>query len=194
MRAHDGRVEHLHQVGAPAQPCQSVEEGFEYPRSAQAPEALPDAVPVPELGGQRPPSDVVMGKIMQRLQELSIIPALVATTRARGFKHLQRHVPIRFGHTRQQCRLPYRPTPYESRLTRFVNRENDFSFKNPSTRPRTSPWGRRRKKAPPVAAGLRLAVMGGEEPAREGGNDEKITAGRRRDLLAVRKDRLPSGK
>jgi hypothetical protein len=60
---------------------------------------------------------------MQRLQELSIIPALVATTRARGFKHLQRHVPIRFGHTRQQCRLPYRPTPYESRLTRFVNLE-----------------------------------------------------------------------
>src|ERR1700736_1321189 len=83
MRAHDGRVEHLHQMGAPAQTCQSVEEGFEYPRSAQAPEALPDAVPVPELGGQRPPSDVVMGKIMQRLQELSIIPALVATTRAR---------------------------------------------------------------------------------------------------------------
>src|ERR1700732_3078095 len=138
MRAHDGRVEHLHQMGAPAQTCQSVEEGFESPRSAQAPEALPDAVPVPELGGQRPPSDVVMGKIMQRLQELSIIPALVATTRARGFKHLQRHVPIRFGHTRQQCRLPYRPTPYESRLTRFVNRENDFSFKNPSTRPKAA--------------------------------------------------------
>src|SRR3712207_6167734 len=57
--AHHGGVEHLNQVRRAAQTCERIEERLEHARPAQAPEALPDRVPVPELCRERPPGDVV---------------------------------------------------------------------------------------------------------------------------------------
>ena len=55
MRADDGRVEHLHEMRPLAQGGERFEVSFEHAAAAQAPEALPDAVPGAELGRQRSP-------------------------------------------------------------------------------------------------------------------------------------------
>src|SRR4051812_50049941 len=81
MRTGRGRVEHLHEVGGGARRGERLEHGVEHPRPTEPPEALPDGVPIPELGRQSPPSDVVNGKIMKRFQKLAVVPALVAPAR-----------------------------------------------------------------------------------------------------------------
>jgi hypothetical protein len=53
MRPHDGGVEHLNQVRGAAGCSEGVEEGLEHARLAEAPEALPDGLPVAECLGQR---------------------------------------------------------------------------------------------------------------------------------------------
>src|SRR3954465_1162570 len=53
------------------------EQGLEDTRLAQPPKAFPDAVPIAELGRERPPSDVVDREIVQRLEELAVVAALV---------------------------------------------------------------------------------------------------------------------
>src|SRR3954470_20104675 len=74
MRTGRGRVEHLHEVGGGARRGERLEHGVEHPRPTEPPEALPDGVPIPELGRQSPPSDVVNGKIMKRFQKLAVVP------------------------------------------------------------------------------------------------------------------------
>ena len=81
MGAYDRGVEHLDEMRRAAQTSKRLEEGFEDPRLAQAPETLPDRVPGPELGRQSPPGDVVQRKVVQGLQELAVIAALVAAPR-----------------------------------------------------------------------------------------------------------------
>src|SRR5436189_2050495 len=76
MRTGRGRVEHLHEVGGGARRGERLEHGVEHPRPTEPPEALPDGVPIPELGRQSPPSDVVNGEIMKRFQKLAVVPPL----------------------------------------------------------------------------------------------------------------------
>jgi hypothetical protein len=65
MGPNDGGVEHLDQVGRLAHRGERVEEGFEHARPAQAPEALPDGIPVPERLGQSAPGDVVDAEVQK---------------------------------------------------------------------------------------------------------------------------------
>ena len=53
--------------------CQQLEEGLEYPRPAEPPEPLPYAVPFAKLAGQRTPSYVVNGEVVERLQEFTVV-------------------------------------------------------------------------------------------------------------------------
>src|SRR4051812_12903911 len=78
MRTGRGRVEHLHEVGGGARRGERLEHGFEHPRPTEPPEALPDRVPIAELGRQCPPRDVMNGEIMKRFQKLAVVPPLVA--------------------------------------------------------------------------------------------------------------------
>jgi hypothetical protein len=78
MRPHDGGVEHLNQVRGAAGCSEGVEDGFEHARLAQAPEALPDGIPVSECLGQSAPGDVVDREVVQRFEEDPVVPALRA--------------------------------------------------------------------------------------------------------------------
>src|SRR4028118_503863 len=96
MGAYRRGVEHLDEMRRAAQTSKRLEERFEDSRLAQAPEALPDRVPRPKLGRQSPPSDIVHGEVVQGLQELAVIAALVAAPRTGRPKHLERDRPILF--------------------------------------------------------------------------------------------------
>src|SRR5260221_3875248 len=71
MSSHDGGVEHLDEMCGRAHRSQRVEECLEHPRLAQSPEPLPNAIPLPEFGRQRPPRNVVDAVVMQRFQKRS---------------------------------------------------------------------------------------------------------------------------
>ena len=86
MSPNGGGVEHLHEMGGLAVRGERLEQGLEDTRLAQTPEPFPDAVPIAELGRERPPSDVVDREIVQRLEELAVVAALVAPPRAAGPK------------------------------------------------------------------------------------------------------------
>src|SRR3954453_7119334 len=73
MRTGRGRVEHLHEVAGGARRGERLEHGFEHPRPTEPPEALPDRVPIAELGRQCPPRDVMNGEIMKRFQKLAVV-------------------------------------------------------------------------------------------------------------------------
>src|SRR3954447_24123476 len=85
MRTGRGRVEHLHEVGGGARRGERLEHGFEHPRPTEPPEALPDRVPIPELGRQCPPGDVMNGEIMKRFQKLAVVPRKRGKRAGRGF-------------------------------------------------------------------------------------------------------------
>src|SRR4051794_35774825 len=74
----DGGVKHLNQMRGLAHRRERIEEGFECTGPAQSPEPLPHAVPMPELGRKRTPSDVVNHEIVQGFEKLSVVPPLVA--------------------------------------------------------------------------------------------------------------------
>ena len=76
MGAYDGGIEHLHKMSRLAQCRQRIEESFESPGPAQAPEPLPDAVPLPKLFRESPPSDVVNHEILQGFEKPPIVPPL----------------------------------------------------------------------------------------------------------------------
>src|SRR4051812_16349570 len=73
MSPNGGGVEHLHEMGGLAVRGERLEQGLEDTRLAQPPKAFPDAVPVAELGRERPPRDVVDREIVQRLEELAVV-------------------------------------------------------------------------------------------------------------------------
>src|SRR3954468_7082949 len=106
MSPNGGGVEHLHEMGGLAVRGERLEQGLEDTRLAQPPKAFPDAVPVAELGRERPPRDVVNREIVQRLEELAVVAALVAPPRAAGPKQLQNRRPIALRHPRQHRDLP----------------------------------------------------------------------------------------
>jgi hypothetical protein len=73
------RIErHLHQMRRLAHCRQRIEESFESSGPAQAPEPLPDAVPMPKLFRQSSPSDVVNHEILQGFEKLPVVPSVVA--------------------------------------------------------------------------------------------------------------------
>ena len=78
MGAYYGGVKHLNQMRGLAHRRERIEEGFECTGPAQSPEPLPHAVPMPELGRKRTPSDVVNHEIVQGFEKLSVVPPLVA--------------------------------------------------------------------------------------------------------------------
>ena len=69
MGPNRGAVEHLQEVGARAQLCQSLKEGVEYPASAESREPLPHGIPVAILGRERSPRDVLNREKVKRLQK-----------------------------------------------------------------------------------------------------------------------------
>jgi hypothetical protein len=78
MGAHYGGIEHLHQMPRLARCRQRIEESFESSGPAQAPEPLPDAVPMPKFFRQSSPSDVVNHEILQGFEKLPVVPSVVA--------------------------------------------------------------------------------------------------------------------
>ena len=91
----------------------AYEESFESPGPAQAPEPLPDAVPLPKLFRESPPSDVVNHEILQGFKKPPIVPPLVATARARCFEYPQNNRSVLFRHRGQHGRSSI-PTIHES--------------------------------------------------------------------------------
>src|SRR3954466_493344 len=106
MSPNGGGGEHLHEMGVPAVPGERREQGLEDTRLAQPPKAFPDAVPVAELGRERPPRDVVDREIVQRLEELGVVAAIGAPPRAASPKQLHNRRPIALRHPRQHRALP----------------------------------------------------------------------------------------
>ena len=98
MGAYDGGIEHLHKMSRLAQSRQRIEESFESSGPAQAPKPLPDAVPMPKRFRESPPSDVVNHEILQGFEKPPVVPALVATARARCLEYLQNNRPVLFRH------------------------------------------------------------------------------------------------
>ena len=106
MGAHHGAVEELHQMRRTALLGEQLEKHLEHTRAAKPPEALPDTVPVAELGRQRPPGDIVHRKVEDRLQELAIVVARLAAAGSCRVKYFQRERPVLFRHPRQHARPP----------------------------------------------------------------------------------------
>jgi hypothetical protein len=73
VRAYHRVIEELYHMRGLAGFRQELQERFEHAGAAEPPESLPDAVPVAELGRQRPPGDAVHCEVMQCFQELAII-------------------------------------------------------------------------------------------------------------------------
>src|SRR3984957_17004008 len=125
MRAHDCRVEHLDQVRGRTHRGERVEEGFENASLAQPVEALPHAVPSTKAFRQSPPSDVLDGEEMERLEEAPVILGLPSTSRKAGAKHRKRVRPILIVHLRRHAlRPPIRSETYESCLIQPRNPKN----------------------------------------------------------------------
>jgi hypothetical protein len=128
MRPHDGGVEHLNQVRGAAGCSKRVEEGLKHAGSAEAPEALPDGIPVPELGRERPPVDVVQREVVERFEEPTVVPAFVASARAHGPKHLNHHLPVLVRHPRQHGRPPQTDQPGSTNPERGKSGQRRCSF------------------------------------------------------------------
>src|SRR3954451_20347711 len=84
MSPNGGGVEHLHEMGGLTVCGERLEQGLEDTRLAQPPKAFPDAVPVAELGRERPPRDVVDREIVQRLEELAVVAGKSGKRAGRG--------------------------------------------------------------------------------------------------------------
>src|SRR3954469_2066319 len=115
MRTHDGGVEHLDQMRRRAHRGECIEKGLEHAGLAQPIEALPDAVPVAEPFRQRPPSHILDGEEMKRLEEPAIILALASAARKARPKYRQRMRPVFLVHPRRHgFWSPTQPESYES--------------------------------------------------------------------------------
>jgi hypothetical protein len=71
-----------------------IEERLEHAGLAQAIEALPHAVPMPEAFRQSAPAHVLDGEEMQRFEEAAIVLGFPPTTPQAGAKHRKRVRPI----------------------------------------------------------------------------------------------------
>jgi hypothetical protein len=83
-----------------------VKEGVEHTHAARPLKPLPNRVPLVEPRRQSPPGDVVEGEVVQRFEELAVIPALVAPPGAAGPKQLESNSSVLLGHARQHHDLP----------------------------------------------------------------------------------------
>jgi len=77
MGTHYGGIEHLHQMRRLAQCRQGIEESFKSSGPAQAPEPLPDAIPMSKLFRESSPSDVVHHEIVQGFEKFPVVPPFV---------------------------------------------------------------------------------------------------------------------
>src|SRR5271155_420442 len=134
MGTHHGGIEHLHQMRRLAHRRQGIEERFESSRSAQPPEPLPYAVPVPEFLRKSPPSNIMNHKIVQGFEKLSVVAALVAAPRPRCREHPQYNRPILFRHGREHGRSSKNRLPMSQRKS-DLGIPQSYTWLNPSTRP-----------------------------------------------------------
>src|ERR1700712_1117413 len=81
VRANDRAVEHLHQMRCLAGLGQQLEKCLHHAGAAEPPEPFPNAVPQPERGRQRAPSQIMNREEMQRFQKLAVVPAWLTTAR-----------------------------------------------------------------------------------------------------------------
>jgi hypothetical protein len=122
MRAHDGGVEHLKEMGRGAHRRERVEEGLEDAGLAQAVEALPHAIPSTEAIRQRAPANVLDGEEMQRLEKAAVVLGFPSATGQTGPEHRKRVRPIVLIHLcRDALRPPIRSETYESCLIQLRN-------------------------------------------------------------------------
>src|SRR5678815_2652542 len=135
MGAHDGGIEHLHQMRRLAHGRKRIEEGLEGSGLAQSPEPFPHTVPVAEPAWKRAPRDVVDRKILQRFEKLAVVPALVAAPRARRPEYLQHDRPLGFRHGREHGRSSSNRPPMSHRKT-DLGIPPRYTRSIPSTRPR----------------------------------------------------------
>src|SRR3712207_5065168 len=135
MCPNDGGVKHLDQVGRLARGGECVEKGLEHASPAQAPKALPDRVPVAELGRECSPCDVVDAEVVQRLQEPTVVSTFVAPARAHSPKHLNPPPPVLIRHPRQHGRFLKSNQPGSRNPQRRESAQKS-ARPNPSTRPR----------------------------------------------------------
>ena len=99
-------VEELHQVRRLAAFRQQLEECLEYARPAEPPKPLPYGVPLAKFAGQRAPSYVVHGEVVDRLEEFTVVMARLSPARLCRIEHFQRDRPVALRHSRQHARLP----------------------------------------------------------------------------------------
>jgi hypothetical protein len=137
MRAHHRGVEHLHERRGAAHPRERLEERLEHARLAQAPKALPDRVPVAELGRQRPPGDVVEREVVKSFQELAVVAALGAAPRAAGPEHLQHSRPVLVRHPCQHGQS-FSNRPAMNHRCADLGIHSATTHPNPSTPPRST--------------------------------------------------------
>src|SRR6478672_351560 len=130
MSPNGGGVEHLHEMGGLAVRGERLEQGLEDTRLAQTPEPFPDAVPIAELGRERPPRDVVDREIVQRLEELAVVAAPCRPAASGRPETASEPPPNRPPSSPSASRPPHRGPAAELKM---VN-----TSLNPSTRPR--PW------------------------------------------------------
>jgi hypothetical protein len=125
MRAHDGGVEHLNEMGGRTHGRERVEEGFENAALAQPIEASPHAIPGTEALRQRAPANVLDGEEMKRLEEAAVVLGFPAATGQAGPEHRKRVRPIVLIHLCRHAPRPLiRSESYESCLIQQRNPKN----------------------------------------------------------------------
>src|SRR6185437_6387813 len=83
-----------------------LKERLEDTRSTEPPEPLPYAVPFAKFFGQRSPGNAVDRKIVDCLQEFTVVTPRLSPARLHRVEHVKCDPPIPLRHSRQQVRLP----------------------------------------------------------------------------------------
>lgn len=99
-------VEELDQVCRLAAFRQQLEECLEYPRPAEPPEPLPNAVPFAKFARECTPSYAVYREVVEGFQEFTVVMPRFSPARLRRIKHFQHDRPIALRHSSQHVRPP----------------------------------------------------------------------------------------
>ena len=83
-----------------------LKERLEDTRPAETPEPLPYTVQFAKFCGQRSPGNAVDRKIVDRLQEFTVVMPRLSPARLHPVEHVKCDPPISLRHSRQHVRLP----------------------------------------------------------------------------------------
>ena len=106
MSARCRAIEELYHMRRLAAFREHLKERLEYTRSAEPPEPLPYAVPFAKFFGQRSPGNAVDRKIVDCLQEFTVVTPRLSPARLHRVEHVKCDPPIPLRHSRQHVRLP----------------------------------------------------------------------------------------